>query len=158
MTDGRDGHYGAPHVQAEYFVPLDRADEALRAAHAVLRGWTTGGPHDAGGGIFLASELRCVAADPGWLSPNPVDALTIHLSLNGHPGKRADVRRGLAELERALLPFGFRAHWGKLFTLDTLPPAKMYGRGLRHFRDLAARHDPGGKFRNAWVRRALFAD
>lgn len=160
MRDGKDSSYGLPEVQAEYFIPLDRSTEALRAAYAVLKDWSVGerGPGGAQTGVFLGSELRCIAADPGLLSPNPVDVVTIHLSLNGHPDRVPDVMRALPELERALLPFGVRAHWGKLFTLGTLPPAKVYGDGLRRFRELAARHDPDGKFRNTWIRDALFTD
>ncbi|HKN21369.1 MAG TPA: D-arabinono-1,4-lactone oxidase [Terracidiphilus sp.] len=52
-------------------------------------------------------------------------------------------------------PFHPRPHWGKLFMLPAaqLEPCYMQ---LPYFRALAARYDPQGKFRNAFVRANLY--
>jgi xylitol oxidase len=57
-------------------------------------------------------------------------------------------------IERALEPFGAVPHWGKLFTM---PPAILQSRHerLADFRELAAQHDPDGKFRNDFLRRHI---
>ena len=60
------------------------------------------------------------------------------------------VRRVLPVIEKELGEFGARPHWGKLFTMQP-----RYER-LDDFRRLAARHDPGGKFRNDFLNTNLF--
>jgi xylitol oxidase len=56
----------------------------------------------------------------------------------------------LAAVEERLLPLGARPHWGKLTTTTPRDAGAGYER-LADFRRLAARHDPGGKFRNPFL-------
>ena len=99
-------------LQLEYFVPLEQAQQALQAVHAVARRWGTivvegggGGCGDVGGrassnasagssiaaveegrALLLYSELRAVAADDLWLSQTSDigtgDVLAIAFGLN----------------------------------------------------------------------------
>ena len=53
-------------------------------------------------------------------------------------------------IEVALAPLGPRPHWGKLFTMERATLQSRYPR-LADFRTLAQKHDPDGKFRNAFL-------
>ena len=65
------------------------------------------------------------------------------------------VRGALVALEAALMPFAPRPHWGKLFLMPASAFHHRYRR-LGEFRALAQRHDPRGKFRNAFLDRNVF--
>lgn len=152
-------------LQAEFFVPLAHAQAAVCAVWATCRDWTFSSPWGFNGepskGLVDAMEFRQVKGDPGgWLSPTRSDSLSIHVSFNGDPSRRAEVLGKLPLLEEALEPFGVMAHWGKLSRRTTEPVRleTLFGQGLRRFRSLAEKHDPTGKFRNAYVGRMLFAD
>lgn len=131
-------------LQSEYLVPRDRAIEAIEAMRVL-------GPQIAPH-IFV-SELRTVAADDLWLSPSTgVDCMGIHLTWR----QNAPVVTGLLrEIDAVLAPLGARPHWGKLFEADAARIASLYPR-LSSFRQLAARLDPDGKFRNEFVDRWIF--
>ena len=99
--------------------------------------------------VLQVSELRTVAADRLWMSPQyGQDTLAVHFTWGPD---WAAVRPVLAELEAALADFGARPHWGKLFLAGADTVA---GRYPRHgdFARLAGRLDPGGVFTNAWLR------
>jgi xylitol oxidase len=57
--------------------------------------------------------------------------------------------------EKELAPFNPRPHWGKLFTMS---PATLRSRyeTLPDFIQLAANHDPQGKFRNEFLNKNIF--
>ena len=57
----------------------------------------------------------------------------------------------LVRLEAALVPFGARPHWGKLFKADAAAIAPLYER-LPDFVRLVERLDSRGAFRNPWLR------
>jgi xylitol oxidase len=91
----------------------------------------------------------------------------IHLNLNGRLALLPEINRNLAELERALVPFGARPHWAKLVSItptgeaEVFTPAllrSLYGEKLQRFYLLAAKHDPTGKFKNKWVTSLLGMD
>ena len=130
-------------LQSEFHVPRAHARaaiEAMRGHAGVIRP------------VLQASELRSVAADGLWMSPQyDRDTLALHFTWRPEP---AAVRRALAPIEAALAEFGARPHWGKLFLADA--PA-LAGRYERHadFLALAARLDPRGAFRNAWFDRCV---
>jgi xylitol oxidase len=131
-------------LQSEYQVPRHLAVEALRALDPL---------RDRIGPLVQVSEIRTIAADQLWLSPSfGRDSVAIHFTWL--PDWDA-VARQLPVIEDALAPFEPRPHWGKLFTIppDQLPP--RYPK-LPAFRALLARHDPEGKFRNAFVDRYVF--
>jgi xylitol oxidase len=126
-------------LQSEYHVPRRHAAAAIEALRA------------AGPGIrapLLVSELRTVAADGLWLSPQHAGpTLGIHFTWAREPEA---VGRAIDVVEAALAPFEPRPHWGKLFHTDRDQLAARFPR-LPDFRSLAALLDPGGTFRNAWL-------
>jgi xylitol oxidase len=94
------------------------------------------------------SEIRTVAADELWMSPQyEQDTIAIHFTWQ--PEQQA-VERVLVEVEAALLPLDARPHWGKLFLADAATIAPRYPR-LQDFAALVARTDPRGAFTNDWL-------
>jgi xylitol oxidase len=130
-------------IQSEFHVPLERAVEAVQALRAM---------GDRIRPILLVCELRAVAADELWLSPQNGQA-TIGLHFTWKREQEA-VEALLVELEAAIRPFGARPHWGKVFTATAADIAPLYPRSGDFVR-LAERLDPAGKFRNAWLQRSL---
>jgi xylitol oxidase len=132
-------------LQSEYFVPRRNAVDAILAVER-LRDQVT--PH------LLISEIRTIAADDLWMSTcYHQPSVTIHFTWKQDwPA----VRRLLPIIERELSPFQPRPHWGKLFTL---PPAQLHSQyeKLSDFRQLAAKYDPKGKFRNDFLNTNVFA-
>jgi xylitol oxidase len=121
-------------IQSEFFV--DRAN--ARPAIAALR--ELGPELDP---ILQVCELRTVAADELWLSPQRRrDTLAIHFTWRRD---QAAVERALQSVEHALRPLGATPHWGKLFLTRPRPER------LPDFCRLADRLDPRGALRNAWL-------
>ncbi|OUE25345.1 D-arabinono-1,4-lactone oxidase [Clavibacter michiganensis] len=130
-------------IQSEFHVPLDRAVEAVQALRAM---------GDRIRPILLVCELRAVAEDRLWLSPQ-YGQTTIGLHFTWKRDQEA-VEALLVELEAAIRPFGARPHWGKVFTATAADIAPLYPRS-GDFLALAERLDPEAKFRNAWFERSL---
>jgi xylitol oxidase len=100
------------------------------------------------GRVLQVSELRTVAADRLWMSPQyGQDTIAIHFTWTLD---QAAVERALVEVEAALAPFEARPHWGKLFLAEAAAIAPLYPR-LPDFARLVERLDPRGAFRNAWL-------
>lgn len=133
-------------LQSEYMVARTHACGAIEA---LLRMGQRIAP------LIQVSELRTVAADELWLSPQyGQDTLCIHFTWQ----PEADaVARILPEVEAALEDFAARPHWGKLFAADAQRIAFLYDR-LPDFVRLLASLDPRGAFRNAWLRTKCNAD
>lgn len=130
-------------IQSEYFVPIERGYEAIRAVE-ILRDRIT--PH------LLVTELRAVAADDLWLSmAYQRPSLAIHFTWK--PNNEA-VAAILPEIEAALAPFAARPHWAKVFTLSSAQIAPLYPRA-HDFLALARTYDPQAKFRNAYLEKHL---
>jgi xylitol oxidase len=131
-------------LQAEYYVPRERAAEGVR----ILQRWGR-----ALGPFLFVSEVRTIAADDLWLSPAyKRDVVAFHFTLRQDvPG----VPRLLYELEAQLAPLKPVPHWGKLFSLGAAKVQAGYPR-LADFRALAVGLDPAGKFRNAFVDKYVF--
>ena len=130
-------------IQTEYFVDRDRAAEALSAVRALA-------PRIAP--LLHISELRTVAADDLWLSPNRgAGSLAIHFTWKNLPEQVAAI---LSVIEKALAPVEPRPHWGKWFHMDSDRVSSMYPR-LSHFVSLSNRLDPHRKFRNSYLERVL---
>ena len=126
-------------IQSEYHLP--RADAA--AAIETVRGLA-----DTLRPVLQVSEIRTIAADRLWMSPqHERDSVALHFTWEREP---AAVERAVAALEAALAPFSPRPHWGKLFL-----SAPHYER-RPDFAALAERLDPRGAFRNDWLERSLF--
>jgi alditol oxidase len=130
-------------LQSEYFVPRQRAMEAIGA---VARLGAQISPH------LLITELRTIAADTLWMSPcYRQDSLAIHFTWKQDwPA----VQKLLPLIERELAPFGARPHWGKLFTMAPEVLAGRYER-LPDFRQLVRQFDPEGKFRNDFLKSTI---
>jgi xylitol oxidase len=123
-------------IQSEYLVAREHAAPAIEA----LRGRA-----DAIRPLLQVCELRAIAADRLWMSPQyERDCLGVHFTWRR---EQAGVERALVEVEAALAPFDARPHWGKLF----LAPPTYERAG--DFARLAERLDPRGAFRNPWLDR-----
>jgi xylitol oxidase len=128
-------------IQSEYIVARRHARDAIEAVRSIS---ATVGP------LTQVSEIRTVAADSLWMSPQYAqDTVAIHFTWK--PRQHA-VERAVADLERALEPFAARPHWGKLFLAESATIASLYER-LPDFRELSERLDPRGAFRNPWLER-----
>jgi xylitol oxidase len=128
-------------IQSEYLLPRRHAVGAIEAVRAL---------GDALRPVLQVSEIRTIAADTLWLSPqHGTDTIGVHFTWTREP---APVARAVERVEAALAPFGARPHWGKLFAADAASIASRYER-LDDFRALAERLDPRGAFRNAWLER-----
>ncbi|MDQ3752121.1 MAG: FAD-binding protein [Actinomycetota bacterium] len=130
-------------LQSEYLVARRNAipaiEEVWGLAHVVRP-------------VLQVSEIRTVAADTLWMSPQyGQDAVAIHFTWKPDPEA---VERVLIDIEDALAPFDARPHWGKVFLADAASIAPLYER-LPDFIRLANRLDPRGVFRNPWLNRVL---
>lgn len=131
-------------LQAEYFVPLKDAVEAISAIERL---------HDRISPHLFISELRTIAADRLWMSPAyQRPSLSIHFTWK--PEWDA-VRELLPVIEKELAPFDPRPHWGKLFTMAPAQLQSRYER-LDDFKALLQEHDPRGKFRNEFLATNLY--
>ena len=131
-------------LQTEYFVPLNRGYEAIRAVEQ-LRDKIT--PH-----LFI-TELRTIAADDLWMSmAYQRDSLAIHFTWKP---ETPEVTALLPLIEEKLSPFAARPHWAKVFTI---PPSQLQARypKLAAYQSLIQQHDPQGKFRNQFIDRNIF--
>jgi xylitol oxidase len=133
-------------LQAEYFVARHLGAAALRAVRELV---------DVVQPVLHISEIRTVAADRLWLSPQyGQDTLAIAFTLRLDPD---GVAAALVDVEAALAPFGARPHWGKLFHHDATAIAALYERHDDFVR-LVDRMDERGAFRNAWLRTRVLGD
>ncbi|MGC4808504.1 FAD-binding protein [Micromonospora sp. DT233] len=122
-------------LQSEYHLPRAAAAEALAALDPVAERIAE---------VLQVCELRTVAADELWLSPQyRRDSLAVHFTWVDDADAVAPV---LAEVEGRLAPFTPRPHWGKVFTLDPAAVAAAYPRHA-DFLALLREADPAGKFR-----------
>jgi xylitol oxidase len=126
-------------IQSEYHVPRRHALAAIAAMRALA---------DRLRPVLQVSEIRTVAADRLWMSPQQ-GRDTISLHFTWRPAQ-ADVERVLVDVEAALGRFDARPHWGKVFLADAATIAARYER-LPDFARLAGRLDPSGVFRNEWL-------
>jgi xylitol oxidase len=132
-------------LQAEYFVPREKAFAAIKAVETLRQDLKT---------LLFITEIRTVEADDLWMSmcyKRP--GVAIHFTLKQDiPG----VNNFLPKLEQTLAPFDPRPHWGKLFTIA---PAVLHSRYERYrdFLTLASQYDPEGKFRNAFMNENFFS-
>jgi|KBSMisStandDraft_5_1062788.scaffolds.fasta_scaffold20048_2 xylitol oxidase len=132
-------------LQTEYFVPRNRAYEAILAVEK-LRDQV--GPH-----LFI-SELRTIDADELWMSTAyKRPSLAIHFTWK--PEWPA-VKALLPMIEEQLAPFDARPHWAKLFTMAPSRLQSLYAR-LPDYKELVKQYDPKGKFRNGFLDTNLYS-
>ena len=126
-------------LQTEYFVPRERAVDALRAVESI---------HELLAPLIDVTEIRTIAADHLWMSPSyRQDTVGIHF---GWRHKGPEVAALLPVLESHLEPFDARPHWGKLFATTPARLRALYER-LPDFEELLSAFDPRGKFRNNFL-------
>jgi alditol oxidase len=126
-------------IQSEYIVAREHAIPAIEGLLGL-------GP--ALRPLVQVSEIRTVAADSLWMSPQyGQDTVAIHFTWE--PAQAA-VEQALIDVERVLEPFEARPHWGKLFLADAETIGPRYPR-LADFTRLLDRLDPRGAFRNQWL-------
>ncbi|MDJ0376874.1 FAD-binding protein [Cryobacterium sp. PH31-L1] len=130
-------------LQSEYHVPREHAVAAIETIRTLSARIAP---------LLLVGEVRSIAADDLWLSPN-FERAGVALHFTWKPEQPA-VEALLLTLEAALAPFAVRPHWGKLFQTDAKTLATSFPR-LGDFRVLADRLDPVGKFRNAFIARTV---
>jgi len=125
-------------LQSEYHVAREHAMDAIEAVRGLA---------DIVRPVLQVSEIRTIAADRLWMSPQyERDSVAIHFTWAREP---AAVRGVLAEVEATLAGFEPRPHWGKLFLR-----APRYPR-TADFARLAEQLDPRGVFRSGWTERFL---
>jgi xylitol oxidase len=132
-------------LQSEYFVPRQHAVEVILAVER-LRDQVT--PH------LLITEIRAIAADDLWMSPcYQQPSVTIHFTWKQDwPA----VSKLLPVIEKELIPFQARPHWGKLFTMSPQQLHSVYSK-LPQFMALTKKFDPQGKFRNDFLNTNIFS-
>ncbi len=129
-------------IQSELHVPRRHAKAAIEALLSIAEKFRP---------LLQTGELRTVAADDLWLSPQyGRDTLSFHFTW---VRDQAAVDAATAEIEAALAPYEALPHWGKVFA----------GRGLGaryakfpDFARLRERLDPSGKFSNPWLEEKVF--
>ena len=130
-------------LQTEYFVPFDRAYEAILAVEQL---------RDSIWPLLLVTELRTVAADNLSMSmASGRESLAIHFTW------KQEVEAVLAllpRIEKALEPFAARPHWAKLFAVPPHSLRHLYP-GFKSFAAQSNLHDPEGRFRNTFLRELL---
>ena len=136
---------GGDELQTEYFVAREHGYEAIRAVETLKDRIT---PH------LLITELRTIAADDLPMSMHyQRDSLAIHFTWKP---QEPEVRALLPDIQAKLAPFQARPHWAKIFTVDGKTLNSRYPE-MQRYRDLAAKLDPQGKFRNDFLNRTVFA-
>ena len=132
-------------LQTEYFVPIDRAVEAIEAVSHLGKKI---GPH-----LFI-TEIRTIAADDLWMSPcHNQTSVAIHFTWKQETDA---VLQLLPQIENELAPFNPRPHWGKIFTMQPKALQSRYEK-LHEFKSLAAEFDPQGKFKNEFLEHNLYS-
>ena len=131
-------------IQAEFFVPVEHAYEAMMAMESLHEKIT---PH-----LFI-SEIRTIQADNLWMSPcYKKTCVALHTTWKQ---ETETVMNLLPLIEAKLAPFNARPHWAKVFTLA---PAVLQSRieKLADFKELVKQYDPNGKFRNDFLNKNLY--
>jgi FAD/FMN-containing dehydrogenase len=130
--------------ELEYFVPLERAKEALAAMRELMLARLPTS--------VFPMEVRTVRAEPAFLS-HSFARDTVVISVSGTPG--TDYWSYLQDVDALLGEFDARVHWGKLHFLTREQLYARYPRAA-DFVEIRRRLDPGGTFLNAHLE-PLFA-
>ncbi len=129
-------------IQTEFFI--DRKDAAA-AIEVLLKISNEITP------LLWITELRTIASDALWLSgAYQRDTLGIHFTWK----KENAIYSVIEKVEKALIPFNYRPHWGKVFTADAKYLSTNYPK-MTEFKALIDALDPAKKFENSFTRRIL---
>ncbi|WP_420114919.1 D-arabinono-1,4-lactone oxidase [Pseudactinotalea sp.] len=130
-------------IQSEYLMDRRHAVAAIEALRGLREQLIP---------LLQVCEIRTMAADDLWLSAAyERDTVAFHFTWHAQPDA---VQALLPEVERALAPFAARPHWGKWFAMGREELEQVFPR-IGDFRALAARLDPTGTFRNAYLDRLV---
>ena len=139
LTQNRDVRFR----EMEYALPAENVRPAFEALRALIdeRGWR----------ISFPVEVRFAAADDLWMS-------TAHGRASGYIAVHRYYRENPTEyfeaVEKIMLSFGGRPHWGKMHTLDADILRDRYPR-FDDFLALRDRLDPKRMFSNTYLERVL---
>lgn len=132
-------------LQTEYFVPLDKGYEAIRAVEKLHAKITP---------LLFVTELRTIDEDNLWMSPAyKRPSMAIHFTWKP---QWPEVKALLPSIEKELEPFDAKPHWAKLFTMAPSRLQSLYPK-LPDFKSMVASHDPNGKFRNEFLETNLYS-
>jgi xylitol oxidase len=133
-------------LQAEYFVPVESATEAIQAIAKL---------HEDIKPYILITEIRSIAADELWMSPcYHQDSIAVHFTLKQDI---AGVDQLLPKIEAAIEPYNAKPHWGKLFTFGAETLRSRYSR-MDDFKNQVLKLDPDKKLRNSFIDKYIFED
>jgi xylitol oxidase len=125
-------------IQSEFFINRKDADSALSAIAALGSEISS---------LLWITELRTIAGDDLYLSGSyQRDTLAIHFTWK----KDDAIYPIIAKIESALKPFGYRPHWGKVFTSSTQEVLSAYPK-IEEFKATISRLDPAKKFENSFT-------
>lgn len=125
-------------LQSEFFVASENAAEAFAAVEKISHNF---------GHKLLITEIRSIAADEHWMSPAyGRETVSIHFTWKND----YEVLYLVSLIEDALLPFSFRAHLGKVFSIDGAHLRTVYPK-FDDFREYVRQADPSGKFQNEFT-------
>ncbi|MDQ0561336.1 xylitol oxidase [Rhizobium mesoamericanum] len=129
-------------IQSEFHLPRNHGAAAIEALLSI---------RDKFAHLLQVGELRTVAADELWLSPQyRRDTLSIHFTW---VRDQEAVNAAVEHIEQALSPFSALPHWGKVFAGRHI--GAKYEK-LAEFARLRDRMDPERTFSNAWLEKAIF--
>ncbi|GIE29128.1 putative xylitol oxidase [Actinoplanes italicus] len=130
-------------LQSEWHVPRTAALSAIEAV---------AGLRERVAAVLQVCEIRTIAADDLWLSPNHGrDSLALHFTWIADTDAVLPI---VADLEKALAPFDARPHWGKIFTTAPADLRASYDR-FADFTALVDRFDPQKTFANPYLETLL---
>ena len=126
--------------EVEYFLPIEQAREIIDGMRRLMLDWLPLSVYPL--------EIRVVAADEAWLSPNyQRDNLVV--SISGEPG--TDYWPYLRACDALFAEFDGRPHWGKLHFMTPDRIAGLFPR-YQDFLEMRRRFDPNGTFLNSHLR------
>ena len=126
--------------EVEYFLPIEQTREILDGMRKLMLDWLPLSVYPL--------EIRVVAADDAWLSPNyQRDNLVV--SISGEPG--TDYWPYLRACDELFAEYGGRPHWGKIHFMTSERIAALFPR-YQNFLEMRRRFDPNGTFLNQHLR------
>jgi len=126
--------------EVEYFLPIEQAREVMDGMRKLMLDWLPLSVYPL--------EIRVVAADDAWLSPNYQRANLV-VSISGEPG--TDYWPYLRACDNLFAEYGGRPHWGKIHFMTPERIATLFPR-YQDFLEMRRRFDPNGTFLNPHLR------
>jgi len=130
-------------IEMEYAIPREHAAEAVLAVRDMV--------DEKGFRVSFPVEVRFVAADD---IPLSMASGRESCFIAVHMARGVDHEPYFRSVESIMDRFGGRPHWGKLHHQEAATLETRYPEWSR-FRDVRARLDPDGRFRNAYLDRVL---